>query len=99
MNGTVFKLEKPTLEQTHGRLMDRYQNFGPGTATVCFELGTLVGRKFVPEPRIVVPPKVLGTEALEKFYDYIQTQGQPREFRGQFRDGDLGAWFAGGNGF
>ena len=95
--GAIFKLKEAILEQTHGKLVDRYQNFGPGSATVIYELGTIVNREFVPAPIELRETKNLSASEMEKIYDYVQTEGQPEESRGQLRDGDFGAWFASGN--
>lgn len=98
MNGAVFRLSHPILGQTHGKLYDRHQPFAQGSVTITYDVGRIVAREFVPEPLIRQETRTLAGADLEAFYDFVGGQGQPPAIRGQFRDSDLGAWFAQGDG-
>jgi len=96
MNGTIFNLPHPIMGQNRGRLVDRYQNYKNGTATIVYEIGKVVAEKFVLAEHAKTISKVFGVGELEVFYDFVEGEGQPPGIRGQFRDTDLGAWFAEG---
>lgn len=96
--GAIFKLSHPVYQQTHGRIWDRYQNFSTGAVTVIYEIGKIKAREFIVAEGIERVPRSLSQEDMEDIYDYAESEGQPQAERGQLRDTDFGAWFAGGNG-
>ncbi len=97
--GAIFRLEHPVYGQTHGCLCTRFDQFSNGTATkIVYVVGKVVAEEFVEAEGIEEVVRVLGAEDLEAFFDFVQAQGQPVAIRGQYRDTDMAAWFAGGNG-
>jgi len=94
MNGAVFRLSHPILGQTHGKLYDRHQPFAQGSVTITYDVGKIVAREFIPEPQLKQATRTLAGAELEAFLDFVMAQGQPELLRGQFRDSDIGDWFA-----
>lgn len=98
MNDIIFSLPHPILGQPWGRLANRYQDFDNGTATIVYKIGKLVNGEFVLAVHAKTIQRVFGPAELDKFYDFVEGLGQPPGIRGQFRDTDLGEWFAQGDG-
>ena len=106
--GAIFRLDRPVLGQTHGRLKERTQAFYQAEdveacachAKIVYEIGKVVADDFIPAEEIPGYEVVrqLSAVELEDIYDYAETEGQPEGQRGQLRDSDFGAWISGGNG-